>query len=578
MIAFLPVSKYRVQYQIATGRPYSALERLVLEAVSAGQRTLDGLCDTFQIHRRVVVEAIVTLMKAGWLALHPEGSFVVTELGTTILSHGADALPPSIQIEERESYVILERVQGQVAKNSDVDYKPRSKLKDRWEAGVLMRKGEQENSVQPGMIESLLYRDRENGEWIRWIGPIHVVRDNVDFAVVHVDPDREIITGIPPQWEALLKQDLLDRARRRQRELHAVPPDDPTLKQMVRRGPPQAEVETGDADHHLIRLDPGDLINGPHAHRTVLSAWLRSAQSYLAIASASLSEETIAALQPELLAAVKRGILLDVVWGMAGALGHGAALKILKKLEYDSLRDGGPGRLLVNHRPVVTHAEMLLGDPNGAFAAMVGGHPLLHDDGAPALSIHLRHPGPLSRLCHVLADLGARDPHLADGAGIRLLRNGAAALERRLLSETLTGDTEVRLVIDRQHGQLLRELAKRPPTKLWIASPAWSADGRDAAALVRQAMEGGCVEVQVRAPADADAVEDQALLEKSGARIEPSVAPSVLVSDQLAVVSSWRWLAPALVGTGRGADVGVVLRGPGAIAVAQLFAEPDSVG
>jgi hypothetical protein len=577
MIAFLPVTKYRVQYQVATGRPYSALERLMLESVGAGQRTLDELCDTFQVHRRVVVEAIVTLMKAGWLALHPEGSFVVTELGTKILSHGVDALPPSIQIEERESHVILERVQGQVAKNSDVDYVPRSRLKDRWEAGVLVRKGEQENSVQPGMIESLLYRDRANGEWIRWIGKIHVVRDNVDFVVVHVDPDREVITGIPPQWEALLKQDLLTRTRRRRDEIHAEPPDDPTLKQFVRRGALQSEADAGDTDRHLIRLDPGDLINGLHAHRAILSAWLRSA-SYLAIASASLSEETITALQPELLSAVKRGILIDVVWGTADGPGHGSALKVLKKLEYDSLRDGGSGRLLVNHHPTGTHAEVLLGDPNGTFAAVVGGYPLLHGDDAPALSIHLRHPGPLSRLCHVVADLAARDPHLANGAGVRFLRNSAADLEGRLLSESPTGDTEVRLVLDRQHGQLLRELAERPPRRLLIASPVWSVKGREAAALLRQALERGCTEVRVRAPAEADTAEDQALLEKCGAFIERAAAPSVLLSDQLAVVGSWRWLAPALLGTNHGADVGVVLRGPGAATAAELFAQFASVG
>ncbi|MEZ4408040.1 MAG: hypothetical protein R3A52_16430 [Polyangiales bacterium] len=572
MIVFVPVTKYSVQYQVATGRPYSALERLVLDAVGEGHRTLDTLCNVFQVHRRVVVEAIVTLMRAGWLALSSNEGFVLSDLGRRVLNERKDTLPPSIHIEERRAHVILERVQGQVAKNSDVAYVPRSRLREHWELGAHMPKGDRENGVQPGMIESLLYRDQKNGEWIRWIGPTHVVRDNVDFVVVHVDPEREVITGIPPQWEALLKEDLLDRARRFMRRNSTQSSGDSELRQFVRLPTRQVEVNANDPDRHVIRLTQGDLIFGHVEHRTALAAWLEKARTFVVITSAFLSEKTIIAIQPALAAAVKRGILVEIVWGSAEGIGHGAAMKILKKLEYDSLHAGGTGRLIINRRPTNSRAEVILGDVEGRVSAVLGGGSLLHDDDGPSISIKLRHPSILTTLCRVLADLSSRDPNLASGTGVLLLRNSAATLMTRFTDEQFTGDTEVCLVIDRQHIRLLGELSERPPAKLWIGAREWTAIGHEATLLIERALEKGCGDLRVYASVSADAVEDRARIEKHGGVVDSMPAPSVLASDDLAIVGSWPWLASASSTSGPyGTNLGVLLRGPGVAEVTQLF-------
>src|SRR4051794_22964199 len=87
MLAFLPVSRFRVHYQVASGRPYSALERFLLEAVREGHATLDGLIGLFRVHRRTVIEGVVTLMQAGWLGLRPgnDHQFEVTDAGREAL-------------------------------------------------------------------------------------------------------------------------------------------------------------------------------------------------------------------------------------------------------------------------------------------------------------------------------------------------------------------------------------------------------------------------------------------------------------------------------------------------------------
>src|SRR4051812_6789753 len=116
MLAFLPVNRFRVSYQVASGRPYSALERLLLEAVREGTATLDGLVDLFCVHRRIVIEGLVTLMQAGWLGLRPgdDHKFEVTDAGRGALAQPG-SLPDNIALTEKTAYLVMELVRGQIA-------------------------------------------------------------------------------------------------------------------------------------------------------------------------------------------------------------------------------------------------------------------------------------------------------------------------------------------------------------------------------------------------------------------------------------------------------------------------------
>src|SRR4051794_4206098 len=79
VILLIPLSRFFVNYEVACGRPYSKLEALILRGVEQGVGSLDELHQTFCIHRRLLIEALVTLTQAGWLAVGstPGKSFVL---------------------------------------------------------------------------------------------------------------------------------------------------------------------------------------------------------------------------------------------------------------------------------------------------------------------------------------------------------------------------------------------------------------------------------------------------------------------------------------------------------------------
>lgn len=118
MIVLLPVSRYRVRYQVASGRPYSFFERFILEGVRDGHSSLDALEQAFRLHRRVLIEGLVTLVQAGWVAIDRKThTLLATKAGLRAIQQ-PDELPRSIVVLEQMDYLVGERVQGQVAKGN----------------------------------------------------------------------------------------------------------------------------------------------------------------------------------------------------------------------------------------------------------------------------------------------------------------------------------------------------------------------------------------------------------------------------------------------------------------------------
>jgi hypothetical protein len=268
MIAFLPIARYKVEYQLASGRPFSSFERLLLKAIHTGTANLNDLAGTFAIHRRLVIEGLVTLMQAGWVSLGTgTGEFVLSPSGERACA-GSEGLPPTIVVSDRHQTIVVEKVTGQVTRSKEIEFYSRSKLKTLWDAGLALRKGDISNVIDPGLISPLL--PHQPTEWIRWIGPITVLSDNAAFAVVDVDTAAGRINGTPKSWEALLLPECVDQVARRERELASsgVELNDEELRHFVRGvgEVPDEEIVDGESGWSAVKLSsenvcgPGILI------------------------------------------------------------------------------------------------------------------------------------------------------------------------------------------------------------------------------------------------------------------------------------------------------------------------------
>lgn len=594
MIVLLPITRYRVRYQVAMGRPYSFFERLVLEAVSSGQTSLDALESTFRIHRRVLIESIVTLMQAGWVAFDTKThALVSTTAGAKAIERPGE-LPRNITVAERSDYVVGERVYGQLAKGGDITFVPKTELRQYFNEVATLPKTDLPHPLEGGIMVPLLRR--YEGEWIRWCGPVDIVRDGADYVVVDVDTASGSITGIPAKWEPLLREDLLERARSKERQmlLAGTPPSDSALSKLVRRRATALETAADDPNEWCLDDLEGRLVVGAPQHRLVLENWLENARSYICIVSGRMSANRIQELSEGLRAAINRGILVDIIWGAVdNDENHRGAIDLLKKIEWDSQHAAARGRLSVARMASQSHAKVLLADMVDGFEAIVGSHDWLaggQDDSRTDLSLVIREKGPVAQIARVVADLAAADERLFTGAGVTRLRHAAAELDRQNLEEieSRTGaksasdageeiippvsgaaaNVRVRLIVGREHHALLSVLSAEARERLVLVSHRWGSDSKNAFRYLGDALQRGCPRVEIRYGIELDREEHEALtieFQKLGGVIQaaPTLHAKIIAcDDSTAALTSFDWLSPDLERAHISAgEIGFLLRG-----------------
>ncbi len=617
MIVLLPVSRYRVTYQVGSGRPYSLFDRLMLEAIADGQASLDELETTFCLHRRVIIESIVTLMQAGWVAFEKDTHrLVTTSFGGGVIARPT-ALPKNIIVSKRTDHLVGERVEAQLTKSTDVVFYPRATLKPFWDQVAVIPASNIPHPLEPGLIVPLLRRFE--GEWIRSCGPIDIVRDGADFVVVDVDTSTGAITGIPTKWIALLHDTFVERARGKERQLYQEGRDtsdralDIYVKEESSWTTTTREVER---EEWPLAAGVDRFVVGSEEHLALLEERLASACSYVTIVSDALDAANVRRLEPDLRAAIARGVSIDILWGCemnetSNEVSQ-EALDLLRKLDYDSHHSLHGGRLTVARARAYWRPRILLSDLSDGFELIVGSYDWLgrqQRERAKEVSTTFQENGIIARACRLIGDLLANDVRLAGGGGVALLRRAAGELERRITEEAeeraarlLTppsraseaagsvseGDSSrepdlaaqgpspatgwtARLVIGRQHQPLLSVVAKEAQRRFVVACSRWGQNSNSAFNVLNGSLENGCSHAEIQYGVDADpGVEHQDLaagFEKLGGvirQVQEVHSNVAAVDDNLAILTSFAWLSPTVgrVRPGVG-ELGFVFRGAG---------------
>jgi hypothetical protein len=580
MIALLPVSRHRVEYQTAAGRPYSVFERLLLEAIASTVASLDSLVDMFCVHRRVIIEGLVTLMQAGWVALEAHSNrFTLTKAGKFAVGK-ADVLPRNVFITKRTDYVVMERVEGQIARGTDVSFIAerqlhRLGLKDTNNA-VLIPKGDISSTVEPAMVHPLLRP--LPGEWIRWIGPITLVRNHADVVLIDVDTERGVISGLPPQWQARLAPRLEGRVRARERQLRdaGAVRDDAALRKWLRKS---AKGTMGEAESSLmagLKFSDLKLVLGADAHMAALTEYLDRARTFCVINAPSLSDAAVNDFAVRLRAACERGVLVEILWGhVTEEKSHASSLAALRKIEYDTARASGPGKLVVAREPSLCYAGVLVSDAgeDGRTEAILGGYGWLGaQQGPQSLSIRIMDAKLVAQISRILADIAASDTRLASGAGAIRLRNEASVLESEIvLSDEVARDTPLRakLVTDRDHHSIFQATVSEARRSVVVMSESLrrEAGERDITVLIEAINRACTVEIRSRLTSATEADETLVTLQKYGAivQVQPGLfANVVVIDDDLAVMGSFNWLGESRAeARPNGSDFSLLLHGSG---------------
>lgn len=459
MNVLIPVSRYQVKYQVASGRPFSFFERLVLEGIGQGLKSIEHLTTTFQVHQRVIIEVVVNLMQTGWVAINRDNqNIIVTSTGRAALRRD-ETLPTNIVVQDRIGYVVGERVVGQVASSADVTFVSRQSLKTRIDQVAKLYPSDIPHPLDPGILSPhLSVRD---GEWIRTIGDVTILRNSSDFVVVNVDKTKKV-TGLPPAWKRALEWDVIDAAERKEKELiyqNIKFKEDGFVNRYVRNYTlgDHARLATDSLDDpelRWVRLEKAHdhLVLGKKRMLELVTKFLGEAD-FVFIAIPSLTIKGVREWSELLVEAQRRGALVSIVVGeptVESSFETNFAIQELRDLcsiaEEEKDCDYQP--LIIGKGPSHHESMVVIADMGHSIEALVGSQAWLNETVADEceppllLAMHFIEPQLVSHLARLVVNLATADEILVQGFISPCLQNIAEVLDKKEILEKAARNEE----------------------------------------------------------------------------------------------------------------------------------------
>lgn len=450
----IPIALYDVRFETRRGRPFSGLERLILDAIVDDAGELHELEQMFGVHRRIVVETVVTLVQAGWVAVTSGGDLVPTSLG--VEAAGLEGVPRTTVVDPtRRQVVMMDQVGGAVALKYEASYVPRRRAENL--ADEILPRRVHRGNLEPLEVQHLL--PARIGEWVSWIDPdIRLVSNNAHYVVGEFDFSRNTIVNVPAAFVDSLPTDLINQATSARGILH-VAEDDDVAHADEWQGRWVADVSTD------------DLTVGCAAHHDlIVDALQHSAQTRVLIASAFVGRNRLRKIAPSLHAALIRGVDVDLVWGYDSEDSKERVADLIQ-IAQTAETINAPGRLTFNRSAAGSHMKVLAFDRDpGAWEVTIGSHNWLSaavDGDTVDISITVRHPGVTAEVGRLVAE-SMRPEIESDGRS----RSFWAALGHNLITqpEESTEGTAVTVVAGRSHEITLRAALRRARRRLLITS------------------------------------------------------------------------------------------------------------
>jgi hypothetical protein len=470
ILVAIPVFKDGRRFHLEKGRRWTLVEHILLEALAKSDWNIADLTAKSALPRRVVIEVIIRLMRAGWVELRVTASgvqFSTTPTGRLYATR--EELPPVTRAANRFVGYIVELVTGSVCKVRDMTTVTEEQWLGRCEGRPHARvKPRLDIKFASPPIAVLADRLLESDEQILRVDP-HDFRPRPLLGLVTVRGSE--IEGLGPDVPPALAREILTAARS-----PSTSPEPATIA-AGSVGP----LERTPREARPINLRSDDVILGGPAHRQVLARSIEKARHRIVLHSTFISEPQAGAVVDLLKPAAVRGVLIDILWGQSRETAEGnKTLKRAVALRARLVEEGLQDRIRVHMSTTRSHAKLILADTGApdAFEAVVGSCNWLSSDfGAFDASVRIRDPHLVSELAWDISEMARpRDGQMTD-LSVELFRLGRAV---RASGPAPTGRGRARIVTAPDHAGVLAQARDAAKADILILSHRLGAAARPA--------------------------------------------------------------------------------------------------
>lgn len=291
---YLPLYRMAVSYAFSFGRRWSIIEHMLLIETTLGRRTALELSTASSVPHRLVVEALINLLRANWIDLRSqEGKvfFAATAAGRRRATE--NTLPERLQKDIRWDSVCVERLTGHWMRAEDLDLVYERDLPAECEKlDPLLHTFEPNDGALRDLFRLNLNESLDPS-------PPQFRTPSLPYARVGVAFD-EIQSGLPAYVPLALTRRIVDAAR------HI--PESGAVHHVARRQGSEADARDD--------LTAEDVIVGGAAQLEMLCEVLANAKSVVVIHSCFISADTLRRLLPEFERAARRKVRIELLWGL----------------------------------------------------------------------------------------------------------------------------------------------------------------------------------------------------------------------------------------------------------------------
>lgn len=359
----IPVLQGTKKFVFDKGRPWTIIEHSLLASIAQGPKSFQVLQQRSNLPRRVLVEAIVRLMRVGWVELIDGGSSMCFQ---TTPSGAAGAtlpeLPSPLTRHKQSRSFVIDQISGTVFRRRQLPFHHEYHIQDlekRDTSIIRISRPEKESMGDAASLLHVLFDEDEQfvafeggGERLMERWALVVVRD-------------EVVDGLPAHASDELKSAILEAARSY---------DPKASGQQPQAISARFQAKAPRLDEVSCRFSNSELIMGGAEHERVFIDAIKKARHRIIIHSTFISEERFRDVFSVLRLALDRGVLIDILWGQdtdtsGDNPSRRAALSIQREMTGNNI-----DRIRVHTTSTRSHCKILLSDQGRAndFVCYVG--------------------------------------------------------------------------------------------------------------------------------------------------------------------------------------------------------------
>ncbi len=553
----MPVFRAAISYAVTLGRRWSLLDHMLLVDLTAARRSLAELSTAADLPERVVIEALINLLRAGWIEVRSEPDRAVFAATPAGKRRATDKeLQPELRREVKWTSLCMERLTGRWLRADDLDLVYQDDLPD--DAATLEPVVFALNYDDPDVRELISLSSDEGFEGFQPASR----PPSRPYARVVISHGQ--VTGGFPQGSSIGMLDAVTQAARE-------------VPEEADRDKPNGSEEETDEGVARCEIRPNDIVAGGPDHLLLLRSCLESAKTHIVVHSCFLSPATIRQLLPDLSRAAARNVRVDLLWGLReDAEAKGRARPLSETLaELELLDAQARTRIHLSTSSSRSHAKLIVYDElsDGSWTSVVGSCNFLSSEfDWLELSIRVRSHLIASRLLAYM--IAGQIP--ASGAwppAARRMERSWVIVRRLAHERPESGRHRLDLLVDADHYSAVTRGRDRASNDIVL--------GCDLFGVAAETSVLVPLEAAARDGVGSRLVYNRAseYLRETGAQPKPNDlaarglelrvfdklhAKFLAWDDGALAITSFNWLATVVVGTrSRGAEIGLLATGPG---------------